>query len=72
MQYGPYEILEKEGDNAYGLSLHRYMHIYSRVNVGNLKLCELSMLDEEEEQVLPSIEDLAPDAHATLTKHAIL
>jgi hypothetical protein len=36
------------------------MHIYSVVNVENLKLYEPSMLDQEEEQVVPSIEDLAP------------
>jgi hypothetical protein len=37
------------------------MHIYSVVNVENLKLYEPFMLDREEEQVLPSIEDLAPE-----------
>jgi len=36
--YGPFEILEKVGDNSYQLSLPPYMHIYSVVNVGNLKL----------------------------------
>ena len=38
------------------------MHIYSLVNVDNLKLYEPSMLDQEEENVLPTIEDLALDA----------
>jgi hypothetical protein len=48
------------------------MHIYSVVNVENLKLYEPSMLDQEEEQVLPSVEDLAPDAQAELTEDTIL
>jgi len=40
------------------------MCIYSVVIVENLKLYELSMLDQEEEKVLPSVEYLAPDAQA--------
>jgi hypothetical protein len=37
------------------------MQINSVVNMENLKLFEPSMLDEEEEhQVLPTVEDLAP------------
>jgi hypothetical protein len=60
------------GDNAYRLNLPPYMHIYSVVNVDNLKLYEPSMLDQEEEQVLPSIEDLAPDAQAELEEDTIL
>jgi len=40
------------------------MCIYSVLNVENLKLYEPSMLDKEEEQVLPYVEDLAPDAQA--------
>jgi hypothetical protein len=60
------------GNNAYILSLPTYMHIYSVVNVENLKLYEPSMLDQEEEQVQPSIEDLAPDAQIELTKHIVL
>jgi hypothetical protein len=48
--YGLLEILEKVGDNAYRLNLPPYMHIYSVVNVENLKLYEPSMLDQEEER----------------------
>jgi hypothetical protein len=66
LRYGPFEVLEKVGDNAYRLSLHPYMCMYSVVNVENLKLYEPSMLDQEEEQVLPTIEDLAQDAQAEL------
>jgi hypothetical protein len=57
--------LEKVGDNAYKLNLPPYMHIYSVVNVENLKLYEPSMLDQEE-QVLPTKEGIAPDAQAEL------
>ena len=58
-------------DNSYRFSLPPYMHIYYVVNVDNLKLYEPSMLDHEEEHVLPSVEDLAPDAQAELTKDTI-
>jgi hypothetical protein len=70
--YGPFEVLEMMGDNAYILFLPPYMHIYSTVNVDNLKLYEPSMLDQEEEEVLPSIEDLAPNAQAELEEDTIL
>jgi hypothetical protein len=43
--YGPFEVLEKVGDNAYRLKLPLYMHIYLVVNVENLKFYEPSMLD---------------------------
>jgi hypothetical protein len=46
LQYDPFEVLEKVGDNAYILNLPPYMHIYSIVNVENLKLYEPSMLDQ--------------------------
>jgi len=48
-RYGPFEILEKVGDNAYQLKLPPYMHIYLLVNVENLKLYDSSMLSQEEE-----------------------
>lgn len=34
--YGPFEILEKVGDNAYKLSLFPYMCIYLAMNLDNL------------------------------------
>ena len=49
-----------------------YMCIYSVVNVKNLKLYEPSMLDQDEEHVLPSIEDLAPYAQEKLEKYTVL
>jgi hypothetical protein len=66
LQYGRLEVLEKVGDNAYILILPPYIQIYLVVNLDILKLYEPSMLDKEEEQVLPSIEDLAPDAQEEL------
>jgi hypothetical protein len=48
------------------------MCIYLVVNVENLKPYDPSMLDQEEEQVLPSIEDLAPDAQAKLAEDIVL
>ena len=72
LRYGPFEILEKAGDNSYRLSLPPYMYIYSVVNVENLKLYEPCMLDQEEEHALPSVEDLAPDAQAELTEDTVL
>jgi hypothetical protein len=72
LRYEPFEILEKVGDNAYRLSLPPYLCIYSIVNVENLKLYEPSILDREEEQVLPYIEYLAPDAHAELAEDKVL
>jgi len=60
--YGPFEVVEKVGDNSYRLILPPYMHIYLVVNVENLKLYEPSMLDQKEEKILPSIEELETDA----------
>lgn len=37
------------------------MFIYLIVAIDNLKIYGTSMLDEEEEHVLPSLEDLEPD-----------
>ena len=48
------------------------MHIYSVMNVENLKIYEPSILDQEEERVLPTVEDLAPNALAELAKDTIL
>ena len=56
---GLFEILEKVGDNFHRLSLPPYMHIYLVINVEDSKLYEPSMLDQEEEHALPSVEDLA-------------
>lgn len=54
------------------LKLPPYMRIYLIEIMENLKLYEPYMLDHEVEQVLPSIEYLAPYAHAELVEHTIL
>jgi hypothetical protein len=49
------------------------MHIYSITNLENLKLYDPSMLDEDEDiQVLPSIEDMASNAQEKSPKDIIL
>jgi hypothetical protein len=48
------------------------MNIYLVVNVENLKLYDPSMLDQGEERVLPSVEDLAPDAQIELVEELVL
>jgi hypothetical protein len=48
------------------------MCIYLVVNVENLKLYDPSMLELEEEQVLPTIEDLTPDAQEELVEDTVL
>jgi hypothetical protein len=67
-----FNILEKVGDNSYKLNIPPYMRIYSIVNVENVKLYETSMLDQEEEKVLPSIEDLALDDWENLVEDMVL
>jgi hypothetical protein len=47
LEYGPFEVLEEVGDNAYRPNLPPYMCIYAIVNVKNLKIYEPSMLDQE-------------------------
>jgi hypothetical protein len=64
--------VKKVVDNSYIFNLPPYMHIYSAMNMENLKLYEPSMLDQEEEYVLPSIKDLAPDAQADLEEDTVL
>jgi hypothetical protein len=64
--------LEKVGDNSYRLSLPPYMHIYSTLNVKNMKLYEPSMLNQgTEEQVLPIVDILAPEAQAKLAENIV-
>jgi hypothetical protein len=67
LQYDPFEVLDKVGDNTYRHSPLPYMHIYSVVNVENLKLYEPTMLDK----VLPTIKELSPYAHAELVEDII-
>ena len=57
MCYDPFEVLGKVGDNSIKLNLPPYVHIYSIMNVENIKLFEPFMLDQEREKVLPLVED---------------
>jgi hypothetical protein len=59
------------GDNAYRLILAPYIHIYSVVNVENLKLHEPSMLDQKEEKILPSTNDSTPDTQEELEEDMV-
>jgi hypothetical protein len=62
IRYGPFTILEKRGINAFCLDLPPYMHIYSVVNVENLKLFEPPMImDQDEEVSIPSVDELSPE-----------
>jgi hypothetical protein len=61
LRYGPFEIIEQVNENTFKLNITPYMHIILVDNVEYLKLFEPSMPDEEEEhQVLPTVEELAP------------
>jgi hypothetical protein len=72
LQYGPFEVLEKVVDNVYIFILPPNMCIYSVLNVENPKLYEPSMLDQVEEQVLHSIEELSPDDQEYLVEDTVL
>jgi len=62
IRYGPFKILEKIGENAFHLDFPSYMHIYSVVNVENLRLFEPSLIEDPKEQSqFPSIDDLLPE-----------
>jgi len=49
IRYGPFQILEKIGENAFHLDLPSYMHISSIVNVDFLRLFEPSLIEDPEE-----------------------
>ena len=73
IRYGPFEILEKIGTNAFHLNLPPYMQIYSVVNVENLKLYEPPMIINEEVNVqIPSVDDMAPEYMNELQDDVIL
>jgi hypothetical protein len=60
--YGPFNILENIGTNAFRLYLPSYMKIYSVVNVENLKLYEHPMImDEDEGFHILTIDDFDPE-----------
>jgi hypothetical protein len=55
IRYGPFNILEKIGTNAFFLDLPAYMQMYLVVNVENLKLYEPPMIMDEDESIWVSI-----------------
>jgi hypothetical protein len=57
IHYGPFNILEKSGTNAFRLDLPPYMQIYSVVNIDNLKHFEPPMIMDQGEKVLVSSVD---------------
>ena len=73
IKYGPFEILEKIGTNAFHLNLPPCMQIYSVVNVENLKLYEPPMiLDEDISVQVASVDDLSLEYMLELPKDVIL
>ncbi|KAJ6990285.1 hypothetical protein NC653_018742 [Populus alba x Populus x berolinensis] len=58
---GPFKIIRKIGDNACQLELPAFMEMYSVVIVEKLKLFEPSMLDDEPNGTLPTVEDLVTE-----------
>ena len=62
IRYGPFTILEKSSTNDFHLDLPPYMHIYSVVNVENLKLFEPPMImDQDEGFSIPSVDEFSPE-----------
>jgi hypothetical protein len=47
IQYGPFKIIDKIGNNAFCLDLPPYMQMYAVVNVENLKLYEPPLIDDQ-------------------------
>ena len=72
IQYGPFKIIRKISDNAFQFELSAYMEIYSVVNISNLKPFEPSILDDELEEILPSVDDLFIDRKMMLAEDIIL
>ena len=62
IRYGPFRLREKIGTNAFHLDIPSYMHMYSVMNVENLKLYEPPMIMDEVENVQVSIvDDFVPE-----------
>nr|GEW18939.1 hypothetical protein [Tanacetum cinerariifolium] len=58
-------FMQKIDENACQLELPSYMEMYSIVNVDKLNLFELSMLDEEPGEYLPSVDELINEQEKT-------
>jgi hypothetical protein len=73
IRYGPFTILEKSGTKDFRLDLPPYMHIYSVVNIENLKHFEPPMImDQDKEVSIPLVDEFAPEYLAKLQEDIIL
>jgi len=73
IRYGPFTILENIGTNAFHLDLSPYMHMYSIVNVKNLKLYDPPMIMDQRETVLvPLVDEFSPNYLDDLKEYTIL
>ena len=73
IRYGPFEILEKIGNNAFRLNLPPYMQMYAVVNVENLRLYEPPLIDDQGEHVhISSIDYFSPEYLSELQQDTIL
>jgi hypothetical protein len=73
IQYGPFKIIDKIGNNAFRLDLPPYMKMYAVVNVENFKLYEPPLIDDQGEHVqIPSIEYFSPEYLTELHEDTIL
>ena len=73
IQYGPFNILEKIGTNAFHLDLPTYMQMYSVVNVENLKLYEPPMIIDEDGSIqVLAVDDFSPEYLDELQEDVIL
>jgi hypothetical protein len=71
--YGPLTILEKSDTNSFCLDLPPYMHIYSIVNIENLKIFEPPMImDQDEEASIPLVDELEPECLDELQEDIIM
>jgi hypothetical protein len=73
IRYGPFNILEKIGNNAFHLDLPPYMQMYVVVNVDNLRLYDPPLIYDQGENVqIPSIDDFSPEYISELHEDTIL
>jgi hypothetical protein len=73
IRYGPFTILEKSSTNAFRLDIPPYMHIYSVVNVENMKLFEPPMIMDQGDKVsIPSVDEFSPEYLDELKEYIIL
>jgi hypothetical protein len=68
----PFKITKQVSDNLFKLNIPPYMSIYSMKKVENLHLFEPSLLDGEEVQFLPTIEDFVFHALEDMEEDTIL